>query len=169
VTSADGRRLILLRHAKSSYPGGVTDRDRPLASRGRREAALAGRWLMSSQPPIGAVLCSPAARARETLERSGISAEATVIPALYGAGPDEIIELIGDVPDEVRTLLVVAHAPGLPATAAMLAGPGSNEDAVAELQRGFPTSAIAVLEVPGPWPSAQYGSCALLTVHVPRA
>lgn len=169
MTSADGRRLILLRHAKSSYPGGVTDRDRPLASRGRREAALAGRWLMSRQPRIDAVLCSPAARARETLERSGITAQATEIPALYGAGPDEIIGIVGDVPDDMRTLLVVAHAPGLPATAAMLAGPGSNEDALADLQRGFPTSAIAVLDVPGPWAAAQHGACALLTVHVPRA
>ena len=35
------RTLILLRHAKSDYPDGVADHERPLAKRGIREAALA--------------------------------------------------------------------------------------------------------------------------------
>ncbi len=38
-------RLVLLRHAKSAYPPGVADHERPLNDRGRRDAPEAGRWL----------------------------------------------------------------------------------------------------------------------------
>jgi phosphohistidine phosphatase len=60
------RRLIALRHAKSDWSGGVTDHDRPLAGRGRREAALAGRWLRENAADIDLVVCSSATRARQT-------------------------------------------------------------------------------------------------------
>lgn len=161
-------RLILLRHAKSAYPDGVADHDRPLAPRGRRAAALAGRWLVSTQPPIDAVLCSSAERARETLRRTGIVADVTIEPRLYGASPGEIIDVVTTIADAVHTLLVVAHAPGLPGAATILAGPGSDTDALAVLRRGFPTSAMAVLGVPGGWSSVEPGGCRLLTVQVPR-
>ncbi len=68
------RTLVLLRHAKSDYPGGVADHDRPLAPRGIREAGLAGDWLRAELPAIDAVLCSTATRTRQTLERTGIEA-----------------------------------------------------------------------------------------------
>ena len=54
------RTLVLLRHAKSAYPDGVADHDRPLAPRGKREAGLAGDWLRANLPTIDAVLCSTA-------------------------------------------------------------------------------------------------------------
>jgi len=50
------RRLIALRHAKSDWSGGVADHDRPLAGRGRREAALAGRWLRENAADIDLVV-----------------------------------------------------------------------------------------------------------------
>ena len=52
--STERRTLVLLRHAKSDYPGGVADHDRPLAPRGEREAGLAGEWLRSGviDPPV---------------------------------------------------------------------------------------------------------------------
>ena len=72
--TAQHRSLVLLRHAKSAYPPGVPDHDRPLAERGVQEAALAGDWLRANLPAVDAVLCSTAARARETLARCGIDA-----------------------------------------------------------------------------------------------
>ena len=51
------RTLLLMRHAKSDYPAGVIDHDRPLARRGIREAGLAGGWLRAHMPPIDGVLC----------------------------------------------------------------------------------------------------------------
>ena len=63
------RELILLRHAHAepSAPG-QADLDRPLSSEGLAEAEAAGRWLAENRLVPDCVLCSPARRARETLE-----------------------------------------------------------------------------------------------------
>ena len=54
---SDGTRtLVLMRHAKSDYPDGVDDHERPLAARGIREAGLAGDWLRAHLTPLDAVL-----------------------------------------------------------------------------------------------------------------
>ena len=85
---SDGTRtLVLMRHAKSDYPDGVSDHRRPLAPRGEREAALAGDWIRANLSPVEAVLCSSATRTRQTLERSGITAPATFSDRLYEASP----------------------------------------------------------------------------------
>ena len=85
--SAAPRTLVLMRHGKSGYPPGVADHDRPLADRGRREAALAGEWIRSEDLRVDAVLCSTATRTRETLERTGISAPTTFLDEIYGGSP----------------------------------------------------------------------------------
>ena len=100
------RTLLLMRHAKSDYPSGVIDHDRPLAPRGVREAGLAGDWLRSHMPPIDAVLCSTATRTRETLTRTGLDAPVTFAERLYDAVPGTVIDEINRVGDDVATLLV---------------------------------------------------------------
>lgn len=170
----DGRILILLRHGKSDYPGGVADHDRPLAPRGRREAALAGDWLRagswdpSGDATIDLVRCSTATRARETLERTGIDAPSSFTDEIYEATSDEIIAMLRRVHHRVRTLLVVGHGPGLPDTALALAGPASDPGALDAVQRGFPTSAMAVIDVPEPWEELDPDTCALRAFHVSR-
>ncbi|MBY6367846.1 SixA phosphatase family protein [Rhodococcoides corynebacterioides] len=145
------RTLILMRHGKSSYPDGVDDHDRPLDERGRRQAAAAGDWIRAHVGDVEAVICSTATRTRETLERTGIEADARFESAIYGGSPEEILAEIAQVDPEVRVLLVVGHAPGVPFTALELADDASDPAAVAWLRSGFPTSALAVLEVPGDW------------------
>ena len=93
-----------MRHAKSDYPEGVADHDRPLAKRGVREAGLAGDWLRSNVEPIDAVLCSSAVRTRQTLVRTGISAPVTHLEQLYGATPATMIGEISAVGDHVTSL-----------------------------------------------------------------
>ena len=105
------RTLLLLRHAKSDYPSGVADHDRPLAPRGIREAALAGDWLRSTVPAIDAVLCSTATRTRQTLERTGIEAPVTFVDRIYDATPGIVLGEINAVDDGVQTLLVIGHEP----------------------------------------------------------
>jgi phosphohistidine phosphatase len=161
------RTLILMRHGKSSYPPGVADHDRPLAPRGRREAALAGDWLRATQPAVDAVRCSTSVRTRETLAATGIGAPVLFEPSIYEATPHTLIDLIQLTDDEVETLLLVGHAPGMPWTAWELA---ANRDSgpAAELSRKFPTSALAVLEFDRPWASADPGTGELIRFHVPR-
>ena len=163
------RTLVLMRHAKSGYPAGVIDRERPLAPRGIREAGLAGEWLRSSVPPIDAVLCSTAARTRETLSRSGLDAPVTFAERLYDAVPGTVIDAINGVDDGVATLLVVGHEPAMSSVALGLAGAAGSSQAAAErISTKFPTSAIAVLRTDGLWCDLTLGGAVLVTFHVPR-
>lgn len=159
------RTLILLRHGKSGYPAGVPDHDRPLADRGRREAALAGEWLEQDGLDVDAVICSTAERTRQTLERTGIDAPTEFTEDIYENSPEHILEAIRSyAPEDATTLLVVGHFPGLPGTALLL-------DDAADIDR-FPTSAYAVLSVGVPWdrlgldvdPAAR-----LTSLRIPRA
>ena len=163
------RTLLLMRHAKSDYPSGVADYDRPLARRGIREAALAGHWLRSHIPPIDAVLCSTAARTRETLAQTGLDVPITFVPRLYDAVPATVIDEINRVGDDVGTLLVVGHEPAMSSVALGLADASeSNHVAAEHISTKLPTSAIAVLRFGGPWRDLGRGSAALVTFHVPR-
>ncbi|WP_068152701.1 SixA phosphatase family protein [Rhodococcoides corynebacterioides] len=145
------RTLILMRHGKSSYPDGVGDHERPLDERGRRQAAAAGDWIREHVGDVDAVICSTATRTSETLDRTGIAATTRFESAIYGGSPDDILGEIAQADPEVRVLLVVGHAPGVPFTALELADKDSDPAAVAWLRSGFPTSALAVLEVRGEW------------------
>jgi phosphohistidine phosphatase len=161
--------LLLLRHAKSSYPDGVADHDRPLAPRGVREAALAGDWLRANVPTIDYVLCSTATRARQTLSRSGVDAPVRYAQALYGATPGILIEEINKVSDEAATLLVVGHEPTISEAALILAGSdGTDVTALERISEKYPTSAIAVLAVPCGWAGLEPGRAALTAFHLPR-
>ena len=163
------RTLLLLRHAKSDYPPGVADHERPLAPRGVREAGLAGDWLRAHAPAVNAVLCSTAARTRETLERTQIEAPVTYVDRLYDATPVAVIDEINGVAPEVETLLVIGHEPAISQVALGLAtADGSNKTAAAHISTKFPTSAIAVLRTAQPWDQLTLSSAALVTFHVPR-
>ncbi|KAA8965626.1 histidine phosphatase family protein [Mycobacterium sp.] len=171
--SERARHLVLLRHAKSAYPAGVADHDRPLAPRGIREAGLAGAWLRANLPAVDAVLCSTAARARQTLRCTGLDAPVRYVERLYDAGPGQMIDEIagvGDDPrDDVATLLVVGHEPTISAVAMSLAGAdGTDHAAVERMSAKFPTSGIAVLQFAGRWRDVKPGGAALTDFHVPR-
>lgn len=167
---AKERVLVLLRHAKSDYPAAVADHDRPLAPRGEREAGLAGDWLRSGavDPPIDAVLCSTATRTRQTLVRTGIDAPAQFLDRIYGATPGAIIDEINRVGDDARSLLVVGHEPAMSQLALGLSGSDGNQAAAERIMTKYPTSAMAVLRVCGPWNALELGGAALTTFYVPR-
>jgi phosphohistidine phosphatase len=158
-----------MRHAKSDYPEGVADHDRPLASRGIREAGLAGDWLRANVPAVDAVLCSTATRARQTLDNTRIEAPVRYSERLYGATPGTMIEEIGSTADAVATLLVIGHEPTISGLALVLADDDGTDMAVVErISQKFPTSAIAVLAVPGAWEDVEPGHAALIGLEVPR-
>ncbi len=140
--------LILLRHAKSDWAGGEPDDERPLAARGRSQAPVAGRWLAAHLHRIDLAVVSPAVRARSTWSLA--SAELGATPSVrldgrvYGASSRSLLRVVRDLPEDVRTVVLVGHNPGL-------------GDLVSTLAGSFvpmPTSALAVLSVAGPWTGA---------------
>ncbi|MCW4351930.1 histidine phosphatase family protein [Hoyosella sp. YIM 151337] len=161
------RTLILMRHGKSAYPLGAADYDRPLAPRGQREAALGGAWLQDRYPQIDQILCSSSARTRQTLGAADIDAPADYLDTLYGADAETILEEVSLVGDDIQTVLVIAHWPGIPETALHLAA-NDDGDAADRIRTKFPTSAIAVLSTARPWNALDRASAHLDTFHVPR-
>jgi phosphohistidine phosphatase len=168
--AAAGRRLVLLRHAKSDWPEGVADHDRPLAKRGRRDAPLIGRWLGESGWVPDAVVCSTAARARETwaLASSGLTeavpAAAPAVryePRVYEATVLGLLMLAREFDPGWRTALVVGHNPGLAELTLGLAG------SRAERLPAFPTAFAAVLGLPGAWADVAPGQAELLAFCIP--
>ncbi|OBI06925.1 hypothetical protein A5715_18945 [Mycolicibacter heraklionensis] len=162
------RTLILLRHAKSDYPPGAADHERPLAPRGIREAGLAGDWLRAHAPAVDAVLCSTATRTRQTYARTALSAPVGYVDNLYDATPGTVIATINTVGDDVDTLLVIGHEPAMSSVALGLAGPGTDIAVAQQVSAKYPTSGIAVLHVTGSWADVELGSAALVDFHVPR-
>ncbi len=79
-----------------------------------------------------------------------------------------MIGTINGVGDDIATLLVVGHEPTTSEVALGLAGPGSDTDAADGIAMKFPTSALAVLRVPGPWSQLELSGAELVTFHVPR-
>src|SRR3954447_7735264 len=108
------RRLVLVRHAKSDRDAAGPDHERPLAPRGRRDAVALGRHL-AQQPPVDLVLCSTALRARQTwdLAAQELAQQPPVEhrEALSLASPSTALELVREVGDDVRALLLVGHEP----------------------------------------------------------
>lgn len=166
--AAPARTLILLRHGKSDYPGGVTDHERPLAPRGRTEAALAGHWITEHHGPVDAVLCSTATRTRETLRASGIDAPVRYSDAVYDASPGELLAELGLVDPTVRVLLLIGHAPGIPGLALTLANEMSDPATRSQVQERYPTSAVAVLSTPSTWVDLSRTGASLDTFVIPR-
>jgi phosphohistidine phosphatase len=163
------RTLLLMRHAKSDYPAGVADHDRPLAPRGIRQARLAGDWLRANAPAIDGVLCSTATRTRETLLNTRIDAPARYSERLYASTPGVMIAEINTVDDGVNTLLVIGHEPTMSTLALGLGGATGTDGAAAErISAKFPTSAIAVLSVPCAWKALELGAATLIDFQVPR-
>lgn len=138
--------LILMRHGKAETPFGVPDHDRPLASRGHHDAAVAGELL--AQHDVDAVLCSTSERTRQTLDATEIDAPTSYSAKLYLADPETILAEISEVSEDIETLLVVAHFPGIPETVLQLDPSGPHTD---EILERFPTAAYAVIDIPGNW------------------
>jgi len=110
-----GRLLVVLRHAKSDWSGEQPDRLRPLASRGRRQAPEAGRWLAANLPALDVALVSPAVRTRQTwdLVAAELPARPEVRPVeeLYAASLADLRAVVGAV--EVPRAVLVGHNPGV--------------------------------------------------------
>jgi phosphohistidine phosphatase len=142
------KRLILFRHAKSEWPDGVADHERPLSDRGKKAAPVMGVYLQKQKLVPDMALVSTARRAQETWIRTSKALQATV-PAIntrniYEAEPGKILDAIKGIAPEVRTLIVVGHNPGLEELARKLMKDLGGE-AGTRMREKFPTAGIAVL------------------------
>lgn len=111
------RRLIVMRHAKSSWSSdALTDHDRPLNKRGRRDAPRVAARIEELGWTPQHILSSDSQRTRETCELLRQAWEEDVetdfLRSLYHAGVDGLRQELPRVSDEVETLMLVGHNPG---------------------------------------------------------
>lgn len=139
--------LVLMRHAKTEHanPGG--DKARRLVARGVQEAQEAGKAIASLG--INRALVSPATRAQETYAALGLGLDPILVDELYDDGPMAALRLIALVPESVSGLIVVGHAPTIPALVAELSSVSVADRA--NDAHHFPTASYSVFQFPGPW------------------
>lgn len=137
------KRLLILRHAKSSWAdSSISDWQRPLNERGLRDAPRAGEWLRDRSLVPDLIITSDAVRARSTAEivakAAGYKQEILVEPSLYHAKPENVLEVLNGVQHQAAaTILIVGHNPGL-------------EDLVQQLtgeHRALPTAALVSISL----------------------
>lgn len=167
VSAKGARMLLLLRHAQAedSAPG-HRDEQRPLTAYGRKQAAEVGGYLRSEKINVDQALCSSARRTKETVAELVDVTEVDIEARLYNAGSDTILQAIHEIPDEIKTALVVGHAPGIPGLAHDLADVSeSDTDALQEIEHRFPSATLAGLAFHGPW--ADLRSAQLTFTRIP--
>ncbi len=113
------KTLFLVRHAKSSWDDpGLSDFERPLNERGKRDAPRMGKRLKEKEMVIDLILTSPAKRAMSTVKRM---AEVLDYPKenikveekLYHASEDKMLDIVHTLKDQNDTVMILGHNPGL--------------------------------------------------------
>jgi phosphohistidine phosphatase len=143
-------RLLLLRHAKSSWDqSGTADFNRPLAPRGRRAASMIGDHLATHRLIPDRILASSARRTRETLAAllPAISTELElrITRDLYEVSADAYIDAIGALGGGARTLMIIGHNPSVQDAALELIGTG-NPALRDEIGAKYPTAGLTVMD-----------------------
>ena len=149
------KKLVVLRHAKTEPGGGATrDIDRVLLERGRRDAAAMAKYFKAHGHGCDAVLCSNAARTRETLSIfqpiACAGAPVEVRSDLYLAEASEILALLRELEDDVNSVLIVCHNPGAAELVQMMCLPPRNdgeEDRHKRMRAKFSTCSLAVIDL----------------------
>jgi phosphohistidine phosphatase len=164
--SGKGRVLLVLRHAKAVHEPGLRDEDRGLTNRGLRDATAAGEAIRDEGLSPDRVLCSAALRTRQTwqqvsaaLGRAVDKVKVSYEPSLYYADADDLLEAVRHGPDKAGTVLLVGHNPASQELVVDLTG---------QRDLPFPTSALAVVRLPGRWADAGAGGGELVKIWTPR-
>lgn len=165
------KRLTLLRHAKSGWDDGVErDFDRPLNPKGRKAAQTIGREMKKLGLTFDAVLASPALRVKETIGEVEAGFGQPLDPdyeqRLYLASVDTLLDIVHQASDQVESLLLIGHNPGLETLTITLSTPNRLRG---EAEIKYPTATLAELHFDAPsWKSIAGGQGSLARFVRPR-
>ena len=145
------KRLILLRHAKSSWDDPVKrDFDRPLNAKGKRAAILMGAHMQEEGLMFDAVIASPAVRVVETLESVAKGYGEPIAPEwdrrAYLASNMTLLDIVHETDDRSDALLLSGHNSGLEDLVLLLVPDSKDDKTRAKVEAKFPTCALAEME-----------------------
>jgi phosphohistidine phosphatase len=164
--------LYLLRHAKSSWDEPeLLDHERPLAKRGQRAVVLLRKHFHESAVAPDLVLCSSAVRAVQTLEgvRDGLppATPVEIEAGLYAASAASLLGRVRSLPEDLDSVMLVGHNPGIEDLAAELIGDGDPDERAA-LEAKYPTGGFATLAFEGAWRELRPEAATLEAFAAPR-
>jgi phosphohistidine phosphatase len=166
------KSLYAMRHAKSSWSDpSLADFDRPLARRGIKAARSVARVLDDVDPRPELALCSTAVRAVQTYEAIASRLQYSITTVfrddLYGASSTILLNVLRDAPENVSSVLLIGHNPGIQELLIALTE-NDGGDTAGQLRLHFPTAALAVLRIRGPWARLAPGRATLDNFVLPR-
>jgi phosphohistidine phosphatase len=168
------RTLLVLRHAETeAVRPGSKDSERRLTPDGERHALEVGDYLRAQGITVDAVLCSRAARARQTLELLKLDDQllqdrVEIADRVYNAGTETLINAVRELPEDCHIALLVGHAPGAPGVVYEMSDPTTSApEAIGAIEGRFPAAALAQLEFDGDWSGMDTAS--LVSVRLPGA
>lgn len=161
-------RLILIRHAKSAWDDpALDDHARTLNDRGRDNAPQVGRWLAQNGYLPQEVLCSDAARTRQTLAlilpELPQAPQVRYLAALYHASASAMLAVLHQAHSPV--VAMIGHNPGIGTFAC---GIVHNRPDHARY-RDYPTAATAVIDFDADrWSAIRPGTGHLTAFVIPH-
>jgi phosphohistidine phosphatase len=114
------KTLLLMRHGKSSWKDEtLSDHERPLKKRGRKDAKRIAMEMINHDLIPELILSSTAVRAKETV-KAILSVLDEKIPVefsreLYMAEPEDFVEILSDLSNDLNVVMLVGHNPGMEA------------------------------------------------------
>ena len=168
------KTLYVLRHAKSDWNDArLRDFDRPLNKRGRLGAALMGAHIRDYHPNWSRIIASPAVRVTQTIEIAaefaGSSPPVNWDRRIYLASSIALVELLREQADELSSIIMVGHNPGLEDLIFDLVPDNGSSPLRDVVEEKFPTAAFAVIELPiDRWADVTEGEARLVHLMRPR-
>lgn len=137
-----GLRLIVMRHAKSDWGDeSLSDHQRPLNPRGRRDAPRMAAWLEENGLVPRLILSSSSERTRQTVELMlpcwAKRPHVLFTDELYLASVGQMVSTIQLEHEGAESIMILAHNPGVSTLVGLLSGQSAE----------LPTAAVAAFEV----------------------
>ena len=157
-------QLFLLRHAKSSWASNhLSDFDRPLNNRGRRNALDLGELFFEKKLKIDQVLCSPSARTKETFDIiqsiSNFALDHKFIDSIYHSSVGNLIEILSQINLENASVMIVGHNPSMHLMTELLANQTIDK---------FPTCTLAQIKIVDSWDKLRKHQNKLINFRKPK-
>jgi phosphohistidine phosphatase len=165
-------QLLLLRHAKSSWDDAkLADLDRPLNKRGRRTAGAMCQAMLDLGLAPDVVLVSPSRRTQETLaalEPWDDTPLVEHVATLYLATAPQLLAILREVNETVRSVMLIGHNPGMHELAVLLTGASAASEPTSRMATGFPTAALAEFSIATQWRQLDAAGTRLVRFLTPR-
>lgn len=157
------KRIILMRHAKSSWDGPIhSDKSRPLNERGKHDAPRMGKALVDKQLIPDVIYASSSKRTTDTyhlISHHFTNAEISFSDDLYLASPKTIMATLRSTSDAHTTCMVIAHNPGITELVNLLGNIRLDN---------MPTAGVASFVFDSSWADLEYGVCTLDYFNYPK-